>query len=358
MFKTMNYSEIESNKFNSDYVFIDLRSESEYNDETIPNAINIPILNDEERKIVGKTYKEENIETAKLMGLELVGKKLPHMYKKISLLNKKDKTLVFFCARGGYRSSSIVSLLSSIGTHSVKLEDGYKGYRHHVINSLPSIVEDITFVVLYGNTGSGKTELLKHLKNEGRDVLDLEGAANHRGSILGSVGLGQQNSQKMFESILYHNLKNRNGDIIFTEGESRRIGRDVIPEYIFEKIKSGIHINIISPLDYRIETILQDYVHGTDSELIEAITCLEKRLGKSSVEKYISMIKEDNYRQVIRELMTNYYDPLYEKNTRNFVNSYRNENHQETAKKISSWMNTDDFNTLLSDYIISKDLKI
>ncbi len=193
---------------------------------------------------------------------------------------------------------------------------------------------------MYGNTGTGKTEILKHLKLEDLDVLDLEGAANHRGSILGSVGLGEQNSQKMFESILYHTLKDRKGNIVFTEGESKRIGRDVIPEYIFTKIKNGIHINITAPIDYRIETILKDYVHGTDDELIEALTCLKKRLGGEKVDRYIKWIKEDNYRQVIRELMHNYYDPLYENNSRNFVKTFNNIDHGSTAKEISNWIKT------------------
>ena len=171
MFKTMNYNEIEENKLNENYVFIDLRSESEYDKETIPSAINIPILNDKERKIVGTTYKQKNIQKAKLLGLDIVGKKLPHIYQKISDLNKKNNSLVFFCSRGGYRSSSLVSLLSSIGTHSIKLENGYKGYRHHIIDKLPSLVKEITFIVLYGNTGTGKTEILKHLRNQGANVL-------------------------------------------------------------------------------------------------------------------------------------------------------------------------------------------
>lgn len=344
MFKIMNYSEIEKNKLNEDYIFIDVRSESEYNDETIPGSINIPILNNEERKIVGTAYKQEDIENAKILGLEFVGKKLPDIYSKISKLNKKNKTLVFFCSRGGYRSSSIVSLLNSIGTHSIKLDNGYKGYRHHISDKLPSLVEDIKFVVLYGNTGTGKTEILKYLKHENLDVLDLEGAANHRGSILGSVGLGEPHSQKMFESLLYHALKEREKDIVFTEGESKRIGRNVIPEYLFTKIKNGIHINITSAMDYRIETILKDYVHGTDDELIEALICLEKRLGAEKINRYINCIKEDNYKQVIVELMTHYYDPLYENNSRNFVKTFHNTDHESTAKDISNWIKTFDIN--------------
>lgn len=338
MFKTITYKEIEENAGNEEYIFIDLRSESEFNNATIPGSINIPILNNEERKLVGTAYKQENTEKAKLLGLEIVGRKLPYMYKEISKLNEKEKTLVFFCARGGYRSSSIVSLLSSIGTPSIKLEGGYKDYRNHVLEMLPSIMDDVNFVVLYGNTGTGKTEILKDLDREGSDVLDLEGAANHRGSTLGSVGLGEQNSQKMFESILYNSLRDRKSNLVFTEGESKRIGKDVIPDCIFNKIKSGIHLSITCPIEYRVETIFKDYVHGTDEELIEAITYLKKRLGKSKVDEYISKIKNNNHREVIEALMVDYYDPLYEKNTRNFVKSFHNEDHLQTAKDILNYI--------------------
>lgn len=338
MFKNMTYKEIEESEGYEDYIFVDLRSEFEFNDATIPGSINIPIFNDEERKLVGTSYKQEDAEKAKILGLEIVGRKLPHIYREISRLSENEEQLVFFCARGGYRSSSIVSLLSSIGRDPIKLEGGYKAYRNYVLEMLPEIVEDVQFVVLYGNTGTGKTEILKQLKNQGADILDLEGAANHRGSTLGSVGLGEQNSQKMFESLVYHSLKNRRGKLVFTEGESKRIGKNVIPDCIFDKIKSGIHLSITCPLDYRVETIFKDYVHGTDEELIEAITCLKKRIGKSKVDDYITKIKNNKYREVIEDLMVAYYDPLYEKNTRNFVKSFHNEDHLQTAKNILDYI--------------------
>lgn len=338
MYKVMSYEEIERTGSKKDYVLIDLRSEGEYAEATIPGAVNIAILNNKERELVGRTYKRASVEEAKLLGLEFVGKKLVDMYKKISKLDQEGKSLVFFCSRGGFRSSSLVSLLDSIGTEVIKLEDGYKGYRRHILEKFPSMMEKIKFVVLYGNTGTGKTEILKSIERKGRDVLDLEGAANHRGSILGGVGLGEQTSQKMFESILYHTIRDRTSDIIFTEGESRRIGRVAIPEYVYDKIRSGIHVDIQSPLDYRIETILGDYVDGTDDELIEAISGMEKRLGKKKIEEYIGAIKDSNYKIVIEELMINYYDPLYEKNTRNFVKGFTNKDHSETAGELISWM--------------------
>lgn len=339
MFKIMNYEEVENSFLKEKYILIDVRSPSEYDSETIPGAINLPIFNDEERKIVGTAYKEEDSEKAKKLGIQFVSEKLPMLYDEICQINKKYHHIVFFCARGGYRSSSIVSLLNSIGIHAIKLDHGYKGYRNYIIESLPIITKDIETVVLYGNTGTGKTEILKHLKEQGMNILDLEGAANHRGSTLGSVGLGEQTSQKMFESLIYEALNKRKGNLVFIEGESKRIGKDTIPEYIFNKMKQGTHINIKSKLKYRVETILKDYVHGTDDELIESLNHLRKHLGNDNIDFYIKLIKEKNYEKVIEELMLNYYDPLYEKNTRNFVQVFYNENHKDTARDIIQWAN-------------------
>lgn len=341
MFKIIKYEEVESNFTKDEYILIDVRSPKEYDSGTIPEAINIPIFNNEERKIIGTAYKQENREKAKKIGIQIVSKKLPNLYEEISQVNKKHKNLIFFCARGGYRSSSIVSLLNSIGVNVIQLDGGYKEYRRYIKEMLPIIIKSIKPIVLYGNTGTGKTEILKQLEKQGMNILDLEGAANHRGSTLGSVGLGEQTSQKMFESLIYEDLNNRKGNLVFIEGESRRIGKDVIPEYIFKKMKEGTHINIKAKLEYRIETIFEDYVQDTDYELIESLNHLRKNLGNNNIDFYINSIKENKYKKVIKELMLNYYDPLYENNTRNFIKTFHNENHEDTATAIIQWVEND-----------------
>ena len=58
-----------------------------------------------------------------------------------------------------------------------------------------------SFVLLDGNTGSGKTAILHALNEQGAQMLDLEGLANHRGSLLGAMR-DEQPSQKMFETRL------------------------------------------------------------------------------------------------------------------------------------------------------------
>lgn len=339
MFKQLKYEDIVKNMIEDDYIFIDVRSPKEFEAETIPGAINIPIFDNEERELIGTVYKQESISKAKKIGIKVASAKIPQIYEKVLELDEKYKSLIFFCARGGFRSSSLVPLFRTLGIDAVKLDEGYKGYRKYINKSLPKIVEDIKFVVLYGNTGTGKTDILKSLENKGIDVLDLEGCANHRGSILGSVGLGKQNTQKMFESLVYESLKSRKTNLVFVEGESKRIGKDIIPEYLFNAMKQGINLKIKASMETRINNILKDYVHGTDDELIEALNYLRKYLGDKNIDRYIQLINDHNYSPVIEELMTKYYDPLYEHNTRKYLHVFYSEKSDKTAENIIEWTN-------------------
>ena len=201
MYETVRYEKIKG-----EYILIDVRTPGEYRESTIPGAINIALFTDEEREEIGRVYKTESIEKAKKIGIYAGSKNLPKIYEEIIKLNKEHKDLIFFCAKGGFRSTVLVSLLAPLGFHVKKLDGGYKEYRKYIIADLDRLIENIEAVVLYGNTGTGKTKILKDLKEMGMDVLDLEGYANHRGSILGSVGLGEQYSQKKFESLLYEDL--------------------------------------------------------------------------------------------------------------------------------------------------------
>lgn len=340
MFRIVNYEDIDENKIDESHILIDLRSPSEYLSETIPGAINIPLFNDEERKLIGTIYMQESIEKAKRIGVEIASKRLPSIYEEVHTLDEKYQNLVFFCARGGFRSRSLVSLFKSIGINAIKLDNGYKSYRRYVIDQLPNITSQIQFVVLYGNTGTGKTDILKHLEKEGMNVLDLEACANHRGSLLGSVGLGEQSSQKMFESLIFKSLRNRNSNLVFVEGESKRIGKDIIPDYIFEAMKNGINIRIEANMETRIANLLRDYVHDTDSELVPPLNLLRKYLGDKNIDKYIDLINKHEYEPVIEELLIKYYDPLYEHKNRDYNSTFHNDNSMEAAKAIIEWVKT------------------
>ncbi len=332
MYPDIKYSELEEKLKSDDYVLIDVRTPKEYAQETIPGAINVPLFSNEEREIVGTAYKQQSVDEAKMLGVEAVSKRLPEMFKTLLEINKKHQHLVFFCARGGFRSGSIVAFLKSLKISALKLEGGYKSYRAYVLERLPEVAKEVELIVLYGNTGTGKTQVLESLKAKGADVLDLEGCANHRGSTLGAVGLGDPNTQKMFESLLYDELKDRKTNLVFTEGESKRIGRSVIPEYIFDKIRGGIHVEITASMDTRVENIVSDYVYDTDDDLIEALNYLRKRLGNEKIDSYIERVKKDDYASVARDLMIEYYDPMYEHNPKNYVFQVENVDPEKTAE--------------------------
>lgn len=334
MFREINYEDIDKRNLDKSYVLIDVRSPGEYYSETIPGAINVPIFDDEERKLVGTIYNNESVEKAKKLGMEFGSKKLPLIYEKVTDLNKEYKYLIFFCSRGGFRSSSLVSLFKSLGINAIKLNGGYKNYRRFINENLPSIVSNVRFIVLYGNTGTGKTKILNSLENLGMDVLDLERCANHRGSNLGDVGLGKQNTQKMFESLIYDSLKNRNSNLIFVEGESQRIGKDIIPKYLYEAMNKGYAIKIEASMDQRIENLLGEYVHDTDDEIISSIENLRKYLGDKNVDNYIDLLVEGQYKNVIEELLIKYYDPMYEYKNRDYKAVFINDDSHITAEKI------------------------
>lgn len=307
--KSISYCEIDNLK--TSYILIDVRSPGEYKLSTIPGAINLPLFDDDERKIIGTTYVQESIEKAKMLGIEAISKKLPQLFEIVLDLKKKYHNLIFFCSKEGMRSSSLVALLTTLGINAYTLSGGYKEYRAWILKDIENILKDIKFVVIHGNTGVGKTTILKRMQELGNDVLDLEKCANHRGSFFGSVGLGEQNSQKHFDSLVYQTLKYRKCDMVFVEGESRRIGKIIIPEVLFNAMNSGIHIKITADMDIRVKNIISEYTSGSSKEIIDALSNLRKYISNKTVDEYIEKVMKSNYEEVALDLMTRYYDPMY-----------------------------------------------
>lgn len=362
MLSEINYSEIKHK-----CIFIDVRSPEEFNDGAITNAINIPILDDEERKIVGTAYKQIGKNEARRLGIEFVSPKILSMFDRVMELKKLESYLVVYCARGGYRSTAFASIFSSIGINLFKLEDGYKGYRKYISETLPKLNENIKYIVVHGNTGVGKTDILIELKKLGHNILDLEAAANHRGSLLGSIGIGECNSQKTFESNIYEQLKyisdkdiipddncnhsdnvsnEKNADkirYVFIEAESKKIGKVVIPDYIFTSMKSGIHIFIDADLNYRAYSLKEDYVLNENwiEESAKAFEALRRYLSNEKVEYLLAMLKQSNFEEVAKELMINYYDPMYmnKANKYDYAAKFKAEiSAAVTAEEIGKWI--------------------
>ncbi len=333
MFKGIDY--IETKKFKKP-IFIDLRSEGEFLEATIPGSINMPVLSNEERKIVGTVYVEGDVERAKVLGVGFMSKKLDDYYKKISHLSHEGE-VVLFCSRGGYRSTVFFNLLKSLGQKVYKLNFGYKGYRRYIIESLEEEYERFNFVNLKGYTGCGKTEILKRLEKVAQ-VLDLEGLANHRGSSLGHVGMEPQPSQKMFESLIYEKLESFSNGIVFVESESTRIGSLIVPKKLYDAYTySKDQVLVNSPMEYRVKRILEEYTGSSNftDEILEGLNNLKRYISEGRYENYLKALEEKNYEFIIEDLIVKYYDMNYSIKG-NYSLVVENTNSEKAAKEILS----------------------
>ncbi|MGL5616193.1 MAG: tRNA 2-selenouridine(34) synthase MnmH [Sarcina sp.] len=313
MFGMVEFSEIYGNE--KDYIFVDVRSESEFFEDAIEGAVNIPILLDKEREIVGTTYVRESVDKAKMQGIEFASKRLPFIFKEFQKLIKGNphKKIVIYCARGGMRSGSIHGLLNSVGIHILKLKGGYKAYRGFITKKLEEYCNEVKFIVLYGNTGIGKTEILYKLKEKNYNILDIEKAANHRGSILGGVGLGDCHSQKKFETLIYNQLRDRNSNIVFAEGESRRLYKILITQCLWDSLHKGEKVYLTADLEVRAERLVKEYTafETAGVEINQAIKVLGKHISEEKAKHYMDLVNSGEYKTVAMELMEKYYDPMY-----------------------------------------------
>ena len=320
--KTNIYNDMNKNEINygelleiKDYILIDVRTPKEYEESTIPGAINIPVLLDEERVMVGTAYKKENPEIAKQMGIEAISKRLGTITKEISELAKCYEKIVFFCSRGGMRSGAMTSFFKSMGYKTTRLSGGYKSYRAFIIDDFKNIVKGLKLITLHGKTGTGKTKILIELNNRGIETIDLEGLAKNRGSNFGHIGITQDRSQKTFESLLYNAVKHRKNNVIVIEGESRKIGPIHIPESFWDTMKDGIKILVEGPIEMRLDIIMEDYtrIDELKKNLLEVAKKLKRYMNGNTYNKFVELVKIGDIREAARQMMIGYYDPMYNK---------------------------------------------
>ena len=230
----------------------DVRAPSEFAGDHITGAINLPVLNDEERARVGTIYKQVSAFEARKIGAALVSENIArHLAEHFSDKPREYRPLVY-CWRGGQRSGSLATVLADIGWQVGLVDGGYKAFRHHVVETISAKADALRFVVLNGFTGAGKTLVLKAMSERGEQVLDLEGLANHKGSVFGGDPDNPQPAQKRFETLLFDKLKTFSEDRpVFLEAESAKIGRLNLPNPLWQRMKAAPVIEIVSPLAAR-----------------------------------------------------------------------------------------------------------
>lgn len=301
-----------------DLVWIDVRSGSEFQEATIPHAVNIPLFNDEERARIGTVYKQVSKAAAMELGLEIASEKLPHIVASVRGACADGKKPVIFCWRGGMRSKTVATVIDLMGISSIRLSGGYRAYRQVVVDQLAQYagVELPPVIVLHGMTGVGKTNILHKLAKRGEPVLDLEGLAGHRGSVFGGIGLDVAN-QRTFDSLLLAQLqKLQHSPYIFMEAESRRIGRVTMPEFLFVAKQQGYNIELTAPMDVRVaRTLLQYRLHDDQlfaDQVLYALQYIEKRFSPDLRQRVFEWHAMGDYPSLVEALLIEYYDPRYQ----------------------------------------------
>lgn len=288
-------------------IFIDTRTPKEFDEDHLPGAINVPILTNDERAVVGTLYKQVSREKAIEQGMEYFTPKLPLFLEEFN--KHKEKEIIVYCWRGGMRSATVVALFEALGYNVKQLTGGYKTYRAHVSKELAQLEIKQKVFVLWGLTCTGKTELLKTFPQ----FLDLENLAQHRSSLYGSIGLTPR-TQKCFENLLLQNLnKLKTEPFLLIEGESRKIGDLEIPLCVWKAMNKGTPLLAQRSLEERAKACVKEYFATQEdvSQVLEITKKLWKVISKKHKEETILAIEHKDYPLAAKLLLEFYYDPLY-----------------------------------------------
>lgn len=304
---------------------IDVRSPSEFALDHIIDAINLPVLLDIERSQVGTQYKQISSFSAKRVGAAHVARHIAE-HLEHSLANKpKDWRPLVYCWRGGSRSAAMVEVLRKIGWAAAQIPGGYKAYRRQVNDDFLTLPNHFHYRVITGPTGSGKSQLLDALQARGLQVLNLEHLACHRGSVLGELPDKNQPSQKLFESLLWHRLQHFDPAFpVFVESESQKIGRLRVPVALLNAMRRGQCINLVVPMKARVEYLQNLYRHFLeDPEQLNAkLTHLARLRSAKSIAHWQMLAKTGHWHSLVEALLTEHYDPGYEKSIKNNFTGY------------------------------------
>lgn len=292
---------------------VDVRSPGEFMHGHIPGAHSIPLFDNSERAEIGTIYKQIGKKEAVDKGYELVEPKLKSFFSEVK--NKTgvepQKEILVHCWRGGMRSTYFANLLNSYGYKTYTLIKGYKAYRTFVLNSFKN---NFRLLVIGGETGSGKTEILNNLPKHGQQIIDLEKMANHKGSAFGALGENPQPTQEQFENNLFRSFSRiDSAKPVWIEDESRNIGRCQLPPALWEQMKTAPILRINMPKELRIKRLITDYGKFPKDEFITCLKKIEQRMGGQHLKHALEEYENDNLEEAFGTILV-YYDRTYNYN--------------------------------------------
>ena len=295
-----------------DVPLVDVRSPGEFNKGHVPNAINMPLFNDEERAEVGTLYKQKSKKAAVLRGLDIAGAKMSWFVKEANQLIP-GKEVAVQCWRGGKRSGSIATLLEFVGYKVSVMEGGYKAYRNLLLNAFKE--KKFQFIVLGGKTGSGKSDILQKLIESGEQIIDLEGLANHKGSAFGALGEEPQPTVEQFENNLFEVFRKLDfNKRVWIENESKSIGRVYVPDGLWEQMCGAELIEVEVEKEKRVSHLVNQYGQFTRKDLVGSLEKIGKRLGGLNVKNAKAAFDEGDLKTATH-IILDYYDKAYSHST-------------------------------------------
>ena len=306
---------------------IDVRSPAEFAEDHIPGAINCPVLDDEQRIVVGTLYKQVSPFEARKVGAAMVSENIARHLRENFLDRPKDWKPLIYCWRGGNRSGSMTTIFRAIGWKAVQLDGGYKTWRSHVIAQLEQLPPALSFRVVCGATGSGKTRILQAIAELGEQVLDLETLACHKGSVLGVLPGLPQPTQKCFETRLLQAISTFDpARPVYVEAESRKIGRLHLPETLLERIRQGERLDVEASLAARVAFLLGDYDYflRMPDLLLQRLDGLKNLHSRETFARWHELVRSADWPTLVRELLEQHYDTLYRRSQGLHFRGHRN----------------------------------
>lgn len=307
---------------------IDARSEDEFALDHLSGAINWPTLDNAERITIGTLYQQVNAFEAKKRGAAVSARNIAaHIEREVIAKPRSWKPLVY-CWRGGNRSGALATILGAIGFHVTLIEGGYKAWRAALVDDLPRLAERLSYRVVCGPTGSGKTRLLQALAAQGAQVLDLEALANHRSSVLGHIPGLAQPSQKRFDSLVWAALRRFDpARVVYVEAESKKVGNLRVADALIDAMRASPCLDLQLADDERVALLLEDYdFFVTDpAHFCQRLEALTELRGKEVVQGWQQQAMAGDTPAVVLALLQRHYDPMYAASIR------RNFKHQADA---------------------------